>query len=265
MTGQKIYSMPECLQFGNFLISLHCMNTLAAEVLSFLPSENFFVLAASADVFVVADDIQFSTNGNINRTRIKTATGATWLTIPVLRTGRGGQKLKEVEIDPSRPWQHQHWRTMALNYHNAPYFGELADELEKLYQRPYQKLVEVAWEFLKFIWQALRWENLPRRTSEFHLHSAGEQRLADLAKLTQAEVYLAHEKYRAAIEPERLPELRLQWVSWPLPPYHQQFNDFVGGLNILDLLFNEGIAFTRERLQQLAKSVRAQAGQGERR
>lgn len=241
------------------------MNTLAAEVLSFLPSENFFVLAASADVFVVADDIQFSTNGNINRTRIKTATGATWLTIPVLRTGRGGQKLNKVEIDPSRSWQRQHWRTLALNYHNAPYFGELADELAQLFQRPYQNLAAAAWEFLKCIWQALRWQRLPQRTSEFHLNSTGEQRLAELAQLTRTEVYLAHEKYRAAIKPERWPELRLHWVNWQLPPYHQQFDEFTGGLNILDLLFNEGTAFTRDRLQQLAKSVRAQAGQGERR
>lgn len=256
VASRKISALQECLQFKNFLISLHSMLTLAAEVLSFLPSENFFVLAASADVFVVADDIQFSTNGNINRTRIKTATGAAWLTIPVLSTGRSGQKLNAVEIDPARSWQHQHWRTLVLNYHNAPYFGELADELETLYHRPYKKLAEVAGEFLKFIWQALRWEPAPQRTSEFHLNSAGEQRLVELAKLTRTEVYLAHERYRAVIKPERLPELRLQWVNWPLPPYHQQFADFVGGLNILDLLFNEGTAFTRERLQHLANIVR---------
>jgi hypothetical protein len=52
------------------------MRTCAAEILSYLPSENFFVLAVSADVFVVADGVQFSTNGNANRTRIKTASGA---------------------------------------------------------------------------------------------------------------------------------------------------------------------------------------------
>jgi len=234
------------------------MRTLAAEVLSFLPDEIFFVLAAGAKVFVVADDVQFSTNSHLNRTRIKTANGASWLTIPILSKGRGLQKLNEVEIDPTRPWQRQHWRTIELNYHNAPYFGELADELEKLFQRPYQKLVEVAWEFLQFIWKALRWENLPQRTSELHITSAGEPRLAELAKLMSAGVYLAHEKYRAVIRPERLPSLRLQFANLNLPAYHQQFGEFIGGLNILDLLFNEGTVFTRERLQELAKIVRAQ-------
>jgi len=225
------------------------MRTLAAEVLSFLPDENFFVLAASAEVFVVADDIQFSTNSHLNRTRIKTANGASSLTIPVLSKGRGLQKLNEVEIDPTRTWQRQHWLTIELNYHNAPYFGELADELEKLYQRPYQKLAEVAWEFLKFLWKALQWESLPLRTSALHITNTGEQRLAELAKLMGADVYLAHEKYRAVIRPERLPNLRLQFANWNLPAYHQQFGGFVGGLNILDLLFNEGAAFTRERLR----------------
>jgi hypothetical protein len=234
------------------------MRSFAAEVLSFLPSESFFVLAASADVFAVADDVQFSTNGNANRTRIKTASGAKWLTIPVLSKGRGGQKLNEVEIDTARAWQRQHWRTIEFNYHNAPYFGELADDLEKLYQRPYQKLTDAAWDFLQFIWKALRWENLPQRTSALGITSSGEQRMMDLAKTLQAEVYVTHEKYRAVIRPERMSRVRLQFVYWDLPPYHQQFGEFIGGLNMLDLLFNEGIAFTRERLRRWAGAVKAQ-------
>jgi hypothetical protein len=232
------------------------MLTLAAEVLSYLPSENFFVLAAAADKFIVADDIQFSTNGNLNRARIKTVEGARWLTIPILSRGRGLRKLNEVEIDPARSWQRQHWRTLELNYHNAPYFGELAGALEELYRRPYQKLAEVSWELLKLIWKALRWENLPQRTSELNLTSTGEKRLAELAKLMRADVYVAHEKYRAVIRPERMPEVRLQFANWNLPPYHQQFGEFAGGLNILDLLFNEGAAFTRERLQKSAAVFR---------
>jgi hypothetical protein len=207
---------------------------------------------------VVADEVQFSTNGNANRTRIKTVNGAPWLTIPVLSKGRGGQKLNEVQIDTTRAWQQQHWRTIELNYHNAPYFGELADGLEALYQRPYQKLADAAWGFLQFIWKALRWENLPQRTSALGVTSDGEQRLVDLAKTLHAEVYVTHEKYRAVIRPERMSGVRLQFVHWDLPPYHQQFGDFIGGLNMLDLLFNEGIAFTRERLQRLAGEVKKQ-------
>ncbi len=237
-------------------LRFHAMRTLAAEVLPYLPTESFFVLASCPEVFVVADDIQFSTNGNANRARIKTATGAQWLTIPILTKGRAGQKLNEVEIDPTRPWQRQHWRTLELNYHNAPYFGELADELEALYQQPYQKLAEMAWEFLRFLWKALRWENLPLRTSDLHLTGAGKQRLVELAGALNAGVYVAHEKYRAVIRPERMPEMRLQFVNWELPPYHQQFDGFIGGLNILDVLFNEGVVFTRERLRNLAEKSR---------
>jgi hypothetical protein len=222
-----------------------------------LPSESFFVLAASADVFVVADDVQFSTNGSTNRSRLKTVSGAHWLTIPVLSKGRGMQKLNDVEIDNTRPWQRQHWRTLEFNYHNAPYFGELADTLAELYQRPYQKLTEVSWAFLQLIWKSLRWENLPHRTSELGITSSGEQRLADLASRLHADVYLAHEKYSTIIQSDRLPKVELRFVELQLPPYHQSFGGFVGGLNILDLLFNEGIAFTKERLQKLAHGVRA--------
>ena len=232
------------------------MRILAAEVLSYLPAESFFVLAASADVFVAADDIQFSTHSRLNRASIKTATGAPALTIPILTKGRAGQKLHEVEIDPAHDWPRRHWRTIEFNYHNAPYFGELADELEVLYRRPYQKLSEVAWEFLKFFWKILRWEKLPPRTSEFHLASRGAQRVAELARAVNAGIYLAAEKYRGALPPALMPELRLRFMNLDLPPYHQQFEGFIGGLTILDLLFNEGTAFTRERLRNLAAKVR---------
>jgi len=232
------------------------MTTLAAEVLPYLPTESFFVLAACADVFVVADNIQFSMNSNVNRARIKTAAGPHWLTIPILTKGRRGQKLNEVEIGPTREWQRRHWRTIEFNYHNAPYFGELADELEALYRRPYQKLAEVAWEFLRFLWKSLRWENLPKRTSELRLTSAGERRLAELARAMNAGVYVAHEKYRGVIRSELMPEIQLQFVNCDLPPYHQPCAGFIGGLSILDLLFNEGVAFTRARLQSIAVEIK---------
>lgn len=232
------------------------MRILAAEVLPYLPAENFFVLAACADVFVVADDIQFSTNSHVNRAPIKTAGGARALAIPVLTRSRAGQKLNEVEIAPVREWQRQHWRALELNYHNAPYFGELADELEALYQQPYQKLFDVNWAFLKFFWKILRWEKLPPRTSEFNLTSSGASRVAELARAVNAGIYLAAEKYRGALPPALMPALRLGFINWDLPPYHQQFEGFIGGLTILDLLFNEGTAFTRERLQSRAAEVR---------
>lgn len=225
------------------------MRILAAEVLSYLPTESFFALAACADIFVVADDVQFSTNRNINRTRLKTATGVQWLTIPILTKGRHGQRLHEVEIDPTREWQRQHWRTIQLNYHNAPYFGELADELESLYQQPYQKLAEVTWTFLQFLWRILHWEKLPPRTSEFHLTHIGAQRVITLARAVDAGVYLTSEKYRAVLQPELMPDLQLRFINLALSPYHQQFDGFVSGLNLLDLLFNEGVAFTRQRIQ----------------
>lgn len=225
------------------------MRTLAAEVLSYLPTESFFALAACADIFVVADDVQFSTNRNINRARLKTATGVQWLTIPILTKGRHGQRLQEVEIDPTREWQRQHWRTIRLNYHNAPYFGELADELESLYQQPYQKLAEVTWTFLQFFWRILHWEKLPQRTSEFHLTESGAQRVTALARAVEAGVYLTAEKYRAVLQPELMPDLQLRFINLALSPYHQQFDGFVNGLNLLDLLFNEGVAFTQQRMR----------------
>jgi hypothetical protein len=97
---------------------------------------------------------------------------------------------------------------------------------------------------------------MPRRTSDLGVTATGEKRIMELTRMMNAQVYLTHEKYRTVLQSERLPDIRVRFVNWDSAPYHQQYGSFIAGLNILDLLFNEGIAFTRERLQRVAQTAR---------
>jgi hypothetical protein len=67
----------------------------------------------SADIFVYLDTVQFTKNGVQNRNRIKTPTGAQWLTLPVRH--QFGASIRETSIaDPGATGKH--WKTVVNNY-----------------------------------------------------------------------------------------------------------------------------------------------------
>ena len=75
---------------------------LGAHQPNYLPWIGFFHKIAQSDKFVLAENVQFSTQSYINRTRIKSADGAAhWLTVPV-HSGDGNLLIKDIRIDNSK-------------------------------------------------------------------------------------------------------------------------------------------------------------------
>ena len=77
---------------------------LAAHQPNFLPWLGLFHKVGQADVWVLADDVQYSRGSLTNRNRIRTASGWQWLTVPVLTRGRGQQRICEVQTQPDGDW-----------------------------------------------------------------------------------------------------------------------------------------------------------------
>ena len=53
----------------------------------YMPWLPFFDKIDNADAFVYLDNVQYHKNGVQNRNKIKTASGAQWITIPVKKSG----------------------------------------------------------------------------------------------------------------------------------------------------------------------------------
>ena len=74
---------------------------LAAHQPNFLPWLGLFHKVGQADVWVLADDVQYSRGSLTNRNRIRTADGWQWLTVPVLDAGPG--PAADMRCADSRP------------------------------------------------------------------------------------------------------------------------------------------------------------------
>lgn len=218
------------------------MKTFAAQQLCFFPGIEFFQRMARADDFVLADDLQFTTHSNINRTRIKAANGPTWLTVPVHTKSRQGQRISETRIVNTVNWRQRHWKTLLVNYRNAPYFDYYADFLETLYGQTWDTVAELNLAGIRYIHTHLGLQTRLHLSSKLKISAAGDQRLIALGKALDCHCYLCPGAYRPVLKTAQFAAagIALAFVSFTPRRYHQQFDDFAPGLSMLDLLLNEG-------------------------
>src|SRR5665213_1303312 len=108
------------------------MTTLVVLQPGYLPWLGFFDQMRRADWFVYYDDVQFDKGGWRNRNRIKSSSGAQWLTVPVLHTGLDAQRIDRVRIDNRRGWARKHIQSVRQAYAKAPHVDPYLSELCKL-------------------------------------------------------------------------------------------------------------------------------------
>ena len=153
-----------------------------------------------------------------NRARILSANGVMPLTVHVENGNRPRQRMRDVKIDYSKRWQHQHWVSILSAYKSSPYFDHYAEELEPFYRREWRYLVDYNMEYLQSLLRLLG-AKCEVRVSEQYVEA--EQGDLDLRpKHNEGSTFVAE-------------------------PYVQVFSDrmpFEANLSVLDLLMCEGPA-----------------------
>lgn len=77
-----------------------------------------------------------------NRAHILTANGPMTLSVQLCRANRPRTPVRDVRIDYSKRWQHQHWIALVSAYRASPYFDHYASVLGPFYRRPYPFLAD---------------------------------------------------------------------------------------------------------------------------
>lgn len=102
---------------------------------AYLPWPGYFHRIAVSDTHVVLDHVQFEKNSVTNRNKVRTATGWSWLTVPLRTKGRFGDlAIRSVEIDNATDWRTRHWKTLRQSYGRAPHFAAHAAYFEDVYK-----------------------------------------------------------------------------------------------------------------------------------
>ena len=153
-----------------------------------------------------------------NRASILSANGVMQLTVHVENANRPRQPIRDVRIDYSKRWQHQHWVSILSAYKSSPYFDHFASELEPFYRREWRFLVDYNMEYLQSLLRLL-----------------GAKREVRLS-----EQYVEAEQGDLDLRPKHN-----EGSTFVAEPYFQVFSDrmpFEANLSVLDLLMCEGPA-----------------------
>jgi hypothetical protein len=217
--------------------------TLAAHQPNYVPWLGYLHKAEQADVFVLADDVQYTKHGYVNRNRVRTGEGWQWLTVPVRSRGRAGQLIRDTELETDLPWARKHVQTFEWNYRDAPFFEEHMPFLRDVFASQPTHLLELNLQLLKYLLDQLEIDTELRMSSELPKRTERSQRLADMAVACDCTTYLAGDGGSQQYLDEAVLQaagVEVRFTTFQHPVYAQCFPGFEAGMCAFDLLFNCG-------------------------
>ena len=233
----------------------------------FLPWLGYLDRMARADVFVVLDHVQFERRNYQNRSMIRMAGEARWLTVPVVQRSQKERivdKLVDNRPDSSRGWGANHYATLRHAYREAPFFGQYAPALKQILESHWEHLVDLNLANLQFLRQAFGIRTRLVRSSQLGgVDAAKCELILQLCKTLGADTLLAglggSRKY---LDPRAFEAagVRIVHHAFEHPAYPQcGAQPFIAGLAAIDLLFNSGPRSSELLFGEAAADERAAA------
>ncbi|MBQ5669512.1 MAG: WbqC family protein [Tidjanibacter sp.] len=189
--------------------------------LAYLGSQEWWREALSPDAVIDVGE-HYIKQSCRNRTEIATASGRMTLTANVIKGASIHKKaVKDMRLDYSKRWQHQHAVALRSAYKSSPYYDYYADRLEPFFEHKWEFLYDFNRELVDVVRGIAGIKKELRYSEEYIVASPTDEDLRGYSFLGTP----------------TLPNRE------PLPTYWQVFSErvpFEPNLSILDYIFNEG-------------------------
>jgi len=222
------------------IVSIHQPNYLAWS--------GFFHKLLHSDIFVIFDDVQLprgKKNNFIIRNRIKTESGAKWLTIPVKDKSKL-LPINQVQINNNLNWRERHWHSLENNYKKTPFFHDYKVDFQQIFEQEWDLLTDLNVMIIKLFMKILNIRTMLAWSSEINVEETGTEKILAILEKLNGDKYLSGSgpgstKYLAG--KEKLFEekgIEIIYQKFEEPVYPQQFGAFIPNLSLCDMLFNVG-------------------------
>lgn len=230
--------------------------------LTYLGNTSWFAELAAGDCIIDIGE-NYVKQTYRNRCDIATAAGSDSLTVQVVK---GGSKIKkpvrDMRIDYSKRWQHQHAVTLLSAYKNSPYYDHYMERFAPFYEKRYEFLADFNIGLLETVTGALG-KGFGYRISETYVEASPDDRdlrgcfppkgpeiesentggiVTARHGLIQVNHALQQEEDKRSSEYSNSCDAQAP-LAGHFEPYYQVFterNGFIPNLSVIDLLFCEG-------------------------
>lgn len=210
---------------------------------AYFPWLGYFDRIAKSDLHIVLDHVQFEKNSVTNRNKVRTATGWSWLSVPVLTKGRFGElSIDQIEIDSRLKWARKHFMALQTNYSRSAYYPRYSDYFENFYQQDWIHLAPMLQESTRYLLQELGIQTRQLKSSELSPQSKKADLILELCLKVGATTYLSGPFGRDYLDEDAFEKtgVELKYHDYVHPTYNQCFDGFESHMSIIDLLFNYG-------------------------
>lgn len=222
--------------------------------------------------FCLFDNVQYLPRDWNNRNRIKTPTGAQWLTVPVHTKGYRDKPIRLIEINNDASWRRKHWRAIETSYAKAPYFDVYAAWIRDVYEQDWEYLIDLNEYVLQGLLTILgiridplradvaqsverlhRKQNVAGsspavssikyvRASDYNFRGQKSDLVLDMCKTLGASEYIFGSQGRnyADVDAFEAAGVRVRFQEYDHPVYAQMYGEFESHLSVIDLLMNAG-------------------------
>ncbi|MCD6041494.1 MAG: hypothetical protein K0R40_1097 [Burkholderiales bacterium] len=213
----------------------------------YLPWLGYLHRMAQVDLFVLLDHVQFERRNYQNRTTVRMNGESLWLTVPVMQQSQK-ERIVDKQVDNriagAKAWPVAHFLTLRHAYGRAGYFGTYAPALQAIYDRPWQRLVDLNSATLDMLRDAFAIRTPIVRSSALDVEGAKAELILNICRATGADALLAGmggSRGYLDVDAFARAGVRVERHEFKHPVYPQSGpQPFIPGLSALDLLFNLG-------------------------
>ncbi len=230
---------------------------------NYLPWLGFFHKISRVDTFVFLDTVQFARRGYTHRVYVMGPGGdALWLTESVSKRAVEEQVIQDL-VFSDKHWVDKHLKTLDAVYRKTPYFDAVFALVECGLRSDTDFLGRFNGSLIQMLAKAVGISTRILYASELDLgdFSSPNERIARITNHLGGKLYLSGAGARAYNDPDVFARhgVELSYNDFVIEPYAQRnprsSPQFMGGLSIVDALFNVGFGGVAAMLDVPQKNV----------
>ncbi len=222
------------------------MTTVSIMQPAYLPWLGFFDRIAKSDTVVILDHVAIDKNTKTqftNRNRVRTNSGASWLTIPIQTKGiKQETPIHDILVSDRINWQRKHISSLQANYSKTPYYKDFSKGLFALLEQKSPNLVDYINPITDHLLDILDLKPNLIYSHQLKTRARKADLVLEICKKCSADMYISGPFGRDYLDLHAFREAGIEVVfhDYRHPLYRQNGDPFIPHLSIVDLLFNCG-------------------------